>query len=147
MCYRQAYHHRGGYKSHRRAHHRAAKWQKWAEAMANRSGYPPVNIKEFDDRFELSLFAPGFTKKDFQIKLTNQVLSISVEAKKESKDDVDQSNWRRREFGEGGFNRRFELGDQIDSSDIKAEYKGGVLTLTLAKAEGHETQRRDIDIS
>ena len=150
MCHGQAYYHHGcGPRGRYRSQHKAAKFQRWAQAFAaQRGGYPPVNIKEHDDRFELTLFAPGFKKKDFRLSLVDKVLSISVEAKKGAeKQEQDHSRWRRQEFGSGGFKRRFELSDQIDTAAIQASYAEGILTLTLPKTEGSETIRQDIDIS
>ena len=123
--------------NHRR---RKARWSKFNAGWA----YPPANVQEFDDRYELSLFASGFSKSDFKIALENNILTVSVD-QVEAK-APNNASWRRREFFTKNFERRFELNEKIDQDGIKAEYKDGVLEISLPKLEEFYTTRRDITI-
>ena len=60
---------------------------------------PAMNVKESEDRFDIEIAAPGFTKKDFEISIENGLLKISAENKEEmraswSKSELDRLCWR-----------------------------------------------------
>ena len=105
--------------------------------------YPPVNVKELDDRYEIFVSAAGFSKKDFQISLVDNMLTIKVE----SKEKQEATNWHRQEFTPSDFEQKFELNDKVDSTKIEAVYTDGILQLTLIKIEGTETVRTEININ
>ncbi len=113
----------------------------WRENFSASFTAPPANVRELDDKFELSLFAPGFEKSDFLIALMDQTLSISVKDKEEEKE-----SWKRQEYMPKGFVRQFELNEKIDKAAISAEYLNGVLILSLPKLEGFETERQEITV-
>ena len=114
----------------------------WKEKFRAAFNHPPANVKELDDKYELHLFAPGFEKSDFLIALIDQVLSISVNDKKE-----DKESWNRQEHVSKGFVRQFELNEKIDKSAIQAKYEDGVLLVSLRKLEGFESNRQEIKIA
>lgn len=141
MCYKTGNHaHRG------RPHHRhSARKHWWKSKMEAAFGYPPVNVKELDDQYELRLYAAGYEKADFQITLKDNTLIVAVN--KEGQRD-NRTSWKRGlEFQPGNFERHFELNDKIDKESISAKYENGVLLLTLQKLEGKETFRQEIEIS
>ncbi len=141
MCHHRMHHRH--WSSH--AKHRRHQWRKKFMQHGHWGGaYPPVNIEEFDDRYELSVFAAGFTKEDFEVKIKDQTLLIS--ARKEENDLVDNPRMKRQEFDPQGFKRIFELNKKIDKDQVTATYQEGVLHLTFPKLEGFETYRKDIDI-
>ncbi len=106
---------------------------------------PAVNIKEENDKFVLEMAAPGLKKDDFNINLDNYVLTISSEKKEETKDDKD--NYTRREFLYTSFSRSFTLPKTVDIDKIKADYKNGILTVTLPKKEEEAKLTKQIKIS
>ena len=114
----------------------------WKEKFQSMSTQPPVNVKELDDKYELHLFAPGYEKNDFLIAIVDRNISISVDDKKE-----EDTSWRRMEYHPKGFVRQFELNDKIDTESIEAAYTNGVLIISLAKLEGSESNRQEIEIS
>jgi len=103
--------------------------------------YPPANVRELDDQYELYLFAPGYEKGDFIIALIDERLSISVKDKKQ-----DVGEWKRQEFVQHEFVRQFELSEKVDKSAITAKYENGVLMLSLPKSKEYETNRKEIEI-
>ncbi len=114
----------------------------------NLHALPAVNIEEKEDRFSLELAAPGKSKKDFNIELDNELLTISSEIKEENKTEDNKRQFTRREFSFESFKRSFTLPDSIDTSKIKASYKNGILIVDLPKREEAKTQpKRMIDIS
>lgn len=94
---------------------------------------PAVNISEDEKGFTIELAAPGISRKEFNLEIENDVLTISTE-KKESKEE-DRPNFLRREFNYKAFKRSFQLPESIDQENIKASHDAGILKLTLPKKE------------
>jgi HSP20 family protein len=108
-------------------------------------GRPAVNIAENDDAFTVEVAAPGLAKKNFEVKVANEMLVISAshESKKEEK-----GKYTRREFSFMGFERSFVLPDFVDAGAISANYENGILTVALPKkAEAKLLPARTIEIS
>jgi HSP20 family protein len=95
---------------------------------------PSVNIKESVDDFEVELAAPGFEKKDFNIELNHDLLTISSEKKVENETKEGQQ-FARREFSYQSFSRSFTLPNTADSEKIKAKYENGILKVSIPKRE------------
>lgn len=92
---------------------------------------PATNIIENENSFELSLAVPGVEKKDIKIDLEDNLLTISSE-KEEEKENV---NFSRKEFGYHSFSRSFTLPKTVEVENIKADYKNGLLNITIPKIE------------
>lgn len=95
---------------------------------------PAVNIKETDEDFRIEVAAPGMDKKDFNIHLENNQLTISSERKNETSEVEDY--YMRKEFSYQSFQRTFNLSENlVDSDRINAKYIDGVLRISLPKKE------------
>ncbi|MEM1320645.1 MAG: Hsp20/alpha crystallin family protein [Bacteroidota bacterium] len=140
MCYRFAEAYRG---HHRSKNHRRRERRHWKSQWAQWATQAPVNIKEFDDRYELYLYAAGLKKSDFQVFISDHVLNIVVE-EVEPEAGEEQFRWRRQEYRPGNIKRQFELNESVNVESIDAEYSEGVLRLTLHKLEDYHTPRQDI---
>ncbi len=97
----------------------------------NNNDVPAVNIQEDEKQFLLELAVPGLKKDDFKIDLENQVLTISSEIKEETEET--ENNYTRREFVYTSFSRSFTLPKSIVAEKIKADYKDGILKISLPK--------------
>jgi len=97
------------------------------------STLPAVNIKEDDMGFILELAIPGKEKKDFNVEVDNDVLTISMESKTE--EEKTEENYTRKEFSYSSFKRSFTMPETVNSEKIKASYKDGILSLELPKKE------------
>jgi HSP20 family protein len=104
---------------------------------------PDVDVLENKDGFVLRAELPGLKKDDLKITLDNGVLTLAGEKRYET--EKDEKNYHLRETRQGKFERRFRLGEGIDRSSIKADYKDGVLTLSLPKSR--EALSREIAIT
>jgi len=136
-----------GWGGHRKGcHHGHGRREKWAKMRRFKEGWfsPPVNIQEWDDRYELFLYAPGLVKSDFNISVVNRVLRIVVDKKESEAEDA--FDWRRKEYRPEEFRREFELNSGIDTAGINALYTEGVLKLTLPKLEDFQSTRQEITI-
>ncbi len=98
----------------------------------------PVNIRETADYYELFVFAPGLSKDAFNVSIADDVLIISAVAGTDQTDA--RSKWMHHEYQRGGFERRFQLNNKIETDGITARYNDGVLELTLPKASGTAAQ-------
>ena len=110
---------------------------------AAESGWTPrVDLAETDNAYLIQLDVPGVTKEDFNINFQDGTLTVSGERRmEETKED---ENYVRVERSRGRFYRSFSLPKVVDAEQIKADYKNGVLKITIPKAE--ETKPRRIDV-
>ena len=92
-----------------------------------------MNVIESDVDYRLQLAAPGKNKEDFAIELEEGVLSIATE--NEIPENNKEENYTLREFVFSNFKRSFKLPDIFTIDKIKAEYKSGILTVTLPKVK------------
>ncbi len=106
--------------------------------------FPPVNIVEKAEGYEVELSVPGFEKADFSVKLDNNVLTISTEKKEESA--TQDAKLIRKEFSYKSFKRSFTIDDKIDAENIAAKYENGILKLELPKKEIVKAGAKDINI-
>ena len=97
---------------------------------------PAAELEETDDTFRLRLEVPGLEAKDLNIEATPESVSISGERKSETK--VEENGVTRSEFRYGKFQRVIPLPSQIQNDQVQAEYKNGILHLTLPKAESEK---------
>lgn len=107
-------------------------------------GFPPVNIVENGNKYELQVAAPGFEKKDFSIKVEDKLLTISAENKVEQNDETLKTI--RKEFSQKAFKRNFTIDEKIDSENIIAKYENGVLFVELPKKEIVKEGKKEITI-
>ena len=94
---------------------------------------PAMNIIENEDDFQIEMAAPGFTKKEFEISIENDVLHVTAEKRVEKEDDSDP-NYYHKEFNYNSFRRSLRLPENIDvEANLKATYKNGILRLKMLK--------------
>jgi len=105
--------------------------------------HPRINVEENENEWIISAELPGVAKKDVQINFQDNVLTISGEKKFEKEDK--QKNFHRVERSFGKFSRSFNINSPIITDKIEAEFKDGVLAVTLPKAE--EAKPKLINIS
>ncbi len=106
---------------------------------------PKVDIYEDDDRYILKADLPGLNKEDIQVDLNDNTLRISGEKKNVEKTSKD--NYVRLERKYGKFVRSFTVSDNIDTQNIKANYKDGVLEVTLPKKEEAKPKQLKVHIN
>ena len=107
--------------------------------------FPAVDIHEDKENFYFDVEAPGLDKKDFNISITNNVLTIKGERKLEEKKEG--KNYYRLERSFGQFLRSFELPDTANDNKVDAEYKDGILKVKLAKKEEAKPKQIEVKVS
>ncbi len=111
--------------------------EKWSD-FSNLSKIPAAELTENDEAFNLKLEFPGMEAKDLDIEVTVDRVSISGERKSETKSE--ENGRTRSEFRYGKFSRVIPLPKPIQNTNVTAEYKDGILNLTLPKAEEERTK-------
>ncbi|NWF59140.1 MAG: Hsp20/alpha crystallin family protein [Fischerella sp.] len=94
---------------------------------------PAAEMEETDDAIHLKLEVPGLEPKDINVEVTAESVSISGERK--SQTTTEHDGVTRSEFRYGRFQRVIPLPSHIQNDKVHAEYKNGILSLTLPKAE------------
>ena len=118
----------------------------FARASQLLSGWtPPLDIFEDKDNVVVKAELPGMKKEEIEISLHDGSLSISGERKSESKHE-DAETYRSERFF-GRFQRTVSLPTSVDSNKVKAQYKDGVLTVTLPKSEEAKPKQIDVTVS
>ncbi len=107
---------------------------------------PAVNIREDEKNYVLDLAIPGIDKKDLKIDMHEDVLTISSEKKTENEQETD--GYKRREFSYSSFCRSFYIPENVNTDNIAASYKDGILSVTLPKQEEEKNKKaKEITIS
>lgn len=110
-------------------------WMVKANATA-----PAINVLESDTDYKVEVAAPGMTKEDFNIHLSeNNELVISMEKKNETKEENNNNRkYLRREFSYSKFEQALVLPDDVEKDKISANVTDGVLTVDLPKRTPEE---------
>jgi HSP20 family protein len=106
--------------------------------------FPPVNITEHNEAYQLEIAAPGFEKTDFKVNLEENILTISIDKQEEKKETTGKAI--RTEFSNKNFKRSFTIDEKIDAEHISAKYEQGILTLQLPKKEVVKAGAKAINI-
>jgi len=92
---------------------------------------PALELVDAGDNFVLKAQLPGIDPKDIDVQVTREAISISGERRYENTDE--KSGYVRSEFRYGKFHRVLTLPAHIQNDSVQAEYKDGILMLTLPK--------------
>lgn len=112
---------------------------------ASRPWSPAVDIFETDNDVVLKADIPDIDPKNVAIQLENGTLTLKGERKFE--DQKNGKGFHRIERSYGSFTRAFSLPDTVDGEKVKADYKNGVLTVTLPKKEVAKPRTINVEIS
>ncbi|BBD60126.1 heat shock protein Hsp20 [Nostoc sp. HK-01] len=94
---------------------------------------PAAELHESEEAIHLKLELPGIEAKDLDVQVTEKAVYISGERKSETK--TEGKGVTKSEFHYGKFQRLIPLPTRIQNTNVTADYKDGILTLTLPKAE------------
>lgn len=99
------------------------------------------DIYEKDDNYHIEIDVPGFSKEDITIECDKGYLTVSVLRNTVEDDENNNKNYIRRERVYSKYKREFYLGD-VDTDNIDATFKEGVLTITVPKKDEVITKRQ-----
>lgn len=113
-----------------------------ATALAGAMGLPSADLRETDRDYQLCVELPGLKPQDVEIAVERDLLNLRGHKAEES--DEAQGAWRVRERRFGRFERAFALPRDVDREAIEAEYRDGLLKITLPKRADAGGDRRRI---
>jgi HSP20 family protein len=106
--------------------------------------FPKIDIWEDEEKYVVEAELPGFDKKDIDINVTDDILTIKASRKKEEEKKDKNYYYAERSYGE--FVRSVRLPSEVDKKSIKAKYNNGVLELTLPKTKEAKEKTTKIEI-
>ncbi len=118
----------------------------FSEPASARPWAPPVDILETENELVLKADLPDVEMKDVHIEIEQGTLTVKGERKFEQADGSN-AGYHRIERSYGQFMRAFAIPDTVDAERVKAEYKAGVLTVTLPKKEAAKPRTIKVEVS
>lgn len=103
---------------------------------------PRMNIKDQEKNYEIEIAAPGMKKENFSINIDQMILSIKGDIIEE-----DKREYTHKEFCFEQFERKIKLPKDANFEEIKAEYKQGILSISIPKKEEQIIKNKEIQIS
>jgi len=103
---------------------------------------PHVNLSETENAYLVAVDLPGMTRDEINVEVVQGDLWITGERRQESEESG--KTFHRVECAYGTFRRMIRLGDAVDSARVDAEYKEGVLRITVPKVEAAKPHRIEI---
>ena len=110
----------------------------------NQGAYPKVNVYEYDDKIGIVAEIPGLDKKNVTIDVEENVLTISGD---KHGFDTDGGKCITRELKQSSFKRSFNLGEHLDGSNVSANFKDGMLSISVPKIEPEKPKKTTVKIS
>lgn len=114
------------------------------ETSSTMAFVPAAEIEETPEAVHLKLEVPGMEVKDLDVQVTAEAVAVSGERKSQTK--TEEKGMTRSEFRYGAFKRVIPLPTRIKNNEVQAEYKNGVLNLTLPKAEAEKNKVVKVNI-
>lgn len=114
------------------------------EPQANRPWTPAVDIYETENELVLKADLPDVDQNNIDVRVENQTLTIAGERKFEKKED--HKGYHRIERSYGNFVRSFAVPNTFDVEKINAQFRNGVLTVTLPKKEAAKPRQVKVEV-
>jgi HSP20 family protein len=105
---------------------------------------PVVDVRETTNELVLQAELPGISPDDVDVSVENGVLSITGEKRAEVREGEEGGDFHLVERRYGRFERRFTLPRSVDAEKVSAEFRDGLLTVTLPKAEAAKPRRIEV---
>ena len=99
---------------------------------------PAAEMEETREAINLKLEVPGINPKDIDVEVTAESITISGQRHEETK--TEEKGTTRTEFRYGQFSRTIGLPARVQNTEVKAEYKDGILQVTLPKADAEKNK-------
>jgi len=113
--------------------------------LGTRTWAPPVDIYETNQNLVVQAELPGIDPNQVEVRVENNTLYLKGERRVEG--EVKEGNYHRRERAYGTFTRSFTLPSSVKADNVAAEYKDGVLTVTLPKREEAKPKTIRVQVS
>lgn len=114
----------------------------WETETTPTALWPHTNISETSDNYTVTVEIPGMEAKDLDIAVTGDVLTIKGEKHQEKEEKSER--WHRTERTWGAFNRSYRLPGTVVLDKVAADYKHGVVRITMPKTD--DSKRREVKV-
>jgi HSP20 family protein len=101
-----------------------------------------LDVSETEKEFRITAELPGVSEEDIDVRLENEVLTIRGEKKFERAEGGEKEDFHFVERSYGTFQRSLRLPSSVDAEQVRADFRNGVLTITLPKTTEQERSRR-----
>lgn len=101
--------------------------------------YPQVDIRDTNQALIIEAAIPGMKKEDVQVDVRDGVLTVSAEIKEEK---VERDKYIYQELKRSSFSRSWSLADYLDQENIRAEFREGMLYLTIPKLQTDSSRHK-----
>lgn len=106
---------------------------------------PAAELSETEDAVQLKLEVPGVDARDLDVQVTEDMVSIKGERKSETRSE--DKGMSRSEFYYGSFQRVIPLPARIQNTQVQAEYKNGILHLTMPKTQDERNKVVKVELN
>ncbi len=117
----------------------------FAPFFAAENVFPALDVSEDINQYAIEIDVPGVKKEDVKVTFDNGILTIQGERKSET--ESKDKSYHRMERSYGKFVRSINLGRDVDTGHIKANYKEGVLAISVPKSERAKPKSIDIQVA
>lgn len=133
------------FRAMRRAFRRLSSWPSALREELELTGFEdvlPVDIYDEDDSLVVKAALPGVKSDDIDVSVTDGVLTINAETRRE--EEIKEEDYHRREFRYGKIHRSFRLPPGVDASKVDANYENGLLKVTIPRTPEAQTQKIEV---
>ena len=115
-------------------------------ALQQMPAAPKIDVSETENEIQVTAEMPGIDQNNVQVLLEDDRLIIRGEKKEEREEDDKDRNYHVRERVQGAFSRTLPLPFAPDPNQVKAEFKDGVMTITIPKPQEVKQKQHRIDV-
>ena len=105
-----------------------------------------TDIKEKKDKYIIEMDLPGYEKENISLELKEGYLQVSATMEKEEGNEDEHEKYVHKERFYGHCSRNFYVGDEVTQEDVQAEFKNGILKITVPKKAKELPQSKHIEI-
>jgi len=116
-------------------------FQKETDGMAM-----PIDIKEYEHKYELKVELPGIKKEDIDIDINKTYIKIEAKKETEKEEEDKKKKYHKSEFRYGHYSRTLYFPQEVNSGEAKAKLKHGILSISLPKLQKEEDKHSKIEI-
>lgn len=117
----------------------------WMNRGLHQNQREAVNFIEDENSFTIELLAPGYRKEDLQLEVEGKLLKLR--AKRKSEKENESLKYLRKEFSIAKIDRQFQIpANRIETGEITANFKDGILSISLPKKEEAKIVKHQIEV-
>ena len=122
-------------------------WMSPFRPLRGEEVYPRINVGQAPDKVLVYIFAPGLDPKKIELSIEGNLLSLTGERKAEEALGVEEAQperFVRRERFSGRFSRVISLPESVDPAQVEAEYRNGLIVVSIAKKEAQKAKKIEV---